>query len=126
MNKRYFEPVHPIELKFGDVPPKNNILAQRFNSYIRLLKSNKLQNEAQVLINLRIARSNYLKVVAHNSNRKNGKPKAKGPYTTSFKKAKNAALKLAKSFEEDPNYPLLCSPRVITDYLSIECTAVGY
>lgn len=122
MNKRYKHPIHAIKLSSAGVyAPLNSENAMRFNSLIRLMRANKMLIEAQTLTNLRNARSNYL--WAFSAKTKGGNHRI-GAYTNSFKKAKQAVLKLYNELLEDPNYPLLCKPTAILDYVRSECRSV--
>lgn len=117
--KRYIE--KPQQVKLGDdgyYKPLHLDSSTQFISYIRLLKAHKMCYEAQILTNLRNARSNYQWACAKRAKGKNVKT---GAYTTSLKKAIVAAQKLAKSLQEDPAYPLLTSTNIIGHYIEQNC-----
>ncbi|MAI08402.1 MAG: hypothetical protein CMF61_05535 [Magnetococcales bacterium] len=122
MNKRYQQPVNAIKLSpAGVYTALNSENAMRFNSLIRLMRANKMAREAQTLTNLRNARSNYL--WAFSAKTKGGNHRI-GAYTNSFRKAKQEAIKLYNNLLDDPNYPLLCKPTAILDYVRSECRSV--
>lgn len=122
MNKRYKQPVNAIKLSDNGIyKPLNAENTQRFVQLIRLMRANKMAREAQALTNLRNARSNYL--WAFSKKTKGGNHRI-GAYTNSFKKAKKAAIKLHNELLKDPNYPLLCKPTAILDYIRSECRSV--
>jgi len=123
MNKRYQEKVRCIHLKpHGIYQAQNSSLTQRYCRLITLMKGNNMKNEALILNNLRHARSNYLYAKSLAS-RSAGTHRI-GSYTNSLRHAKKAAQNLYHALLVDPDYPLLCKPTAILDYLRSECSCI--
>tara|TARA_R110000868_G_scaffold218576_2_gene469310 strand:- start:235303 stop:235647 length:345 start_codon:yes stop_codon:yes gene_type:complete len=110
-----------IKQRGGLYSPKNVDSAMALASLIQTLEKTDLKKEAQVLKNLKIARSNYLHALAAKSQGKNYRI---GGYTRSFRAAKKEARTLYQEFMACPTSNIFLNPSIIKSYLQTECSCI--
>ncbi|MFT7433758.1 MAG: hypothetical protein ACI9TY_001401 [Alphaproteobacteria bacterium] len=101
--------------------PKTPEAAIQLCNFINTLNNHNLKDEAQTLLNVHHARSNFLQAQAKKA--KGGNPRI-GAYTKSFRDAKKKALKLYREMTACPSANIFFSPTIILRYLRSECSCI--
>lgn len=113
--------VRKTPLKGTLYPPKNSETAVALRHMIETLRNGKLNDDAQILENLRNARSNYLNALHKKSL---GRGHRIGSYTKSLRNAKKDALTLYHEMMKCPSANIFLNPETIKLYLQSECSCI--